>query len=102
VQIDLLYVGGCAHRALARARLDGALAQVGLTPVVREHEVRSAQEATRLGMGGSPTVLIDGRDPFADDVVGASLSCRLYDNGDGLEGAPSVARLVEVLSAHRP
>jgi hypothetical protein len=101
VQIHLLYVNDCANRVLARERLDAALG-VGLAPVVRECEVRSADDAARLGMRGSPTVLVDGHGPFAEGVVAASLSCRLYDNGDGLEGAPSVERLVEALSGHRP
>lgn len=70
--------------------------------MVREAEVRSADEVAHLGVRGSPTVLVDGRDPFADDVAGPSLSCRLYDNGVGLEGAPSVARLVEVLRSATP
>jgi hypothetical protein len=102
VQIDLLYGNDCANRVLARERLDAALARVGLASVVRECEVRSADDAARLGMRGSPTVLVDGHDPFADGVAAASLSCRLYDNGDGLEGAPSVAGLVEALSGHCP
>jgi hypothetical protein len=43
-------------------------------------------------------VLVDGADPFAAQSVGASeqqpsVSCRLYDNGGVLEGAPSVAEL---------
>ncbi len=102
VRIDLLYVPDCANHAPARERLDTALARVGLAPVVREYEVRSGDDAARLGMRGSPTILLDGRDLFADDAVAASLSCRLYDNGDGLEGAPSVARLVHALSGHSP
>lgn len=79
-----------------------ALSRIGAAAVVRECEVRSEDEAIRLGLRGSPTVLVDGRDPFASDGVGASLSCRLYDNGDGLDGSPSVVRLVEVLSGQRP
>jgi hypothetical protein len=49
-------------------------------------------------MHGSPTVLVDGADPFAAQSGSAgeqlpSVSCRLYDNGGVLEGAPSVAEL---------
>ena len=44
------------------------------------HPVRGdplREEAARYGMQGSPTILIDGRDPFAEPGAAASLSCRL-------------------------
>ncbi|HET6192893.1 MAG TPA: hypothetical protein VFE59_38505, partial [Trebonia sp.] len=40
--------------------------------------VSTPEEAARYGMQGSPTILIDGRDPFAEPGAAASLSCRLY------------------------
>ena len=63
-----------------------------------ETEVANAEEAARVGMAGSPTVLIDGHDPFAPQG-GGSLACRLYRVGDRLDGAPSVAQLLEALTA---
>jgi hypothetical protein len=49
-------------------------------------------------MHGSPTLLIDGQDPFADPDTPSSLSCRLYRAPDGRQqGAPSVADLRGVL-----
>jgi len=52
------------------------------------------------GLHGSPTVLVDGTDPFAAPGQRASMSCRLYDNGPGrLEGAPSVGRLRQAIAA---
>ena len=54
-------------------------------------------EATGLGMAGSPTILVNGRDPFAQGAE-PSLSCRLYCGGDGPpDGAPSVEDLIKVL-----
>jgi hypothetical protein len=63
--------------------------------VVREHEVHSSEEAEHLGMRGSPTILIDGRDPFAGTAAPAALSCRLYRSGQS--GVPTVSQLVDHL-----
>jgi len=49
-------------------------------------------------MHGSPTVLVDGRDPFAAPGTPASVSCRLYqDEGGRAQGAPSLTRLRQAL-----
>jgi len=46
----------------------------------------------RAGLGGSPTFLVDGVDPFPVGD-GTSWACRLYRTEAGLQGAPSVAQL---------
>jgi hypothetical protein len=98
VDITVLVVPDCPHRALIHERLDRALASAGVVgPHLHEHEVRSADEAAHLGMHGSPTVLIDGQDPFQTGNDQPSLSCRLYRNDEGISGAPSIAQLVEAL-----
>ena len=97
MEIDLLYVGGCPNRSLARQRLDLALDQTRRPAVVREREVHSGDEATRLGMRGSPTILINGRDPFAGAAEPSGLSCRLYRSEAGFTGAPTVSQFVEAL-----
>jgi hypothetical protein len=49
-------------------------------------------------MHGSPTLLVNGSDPFAAPGTPASVSCRLYrDQGGPAGGAPSVAALREAL-----
>jgi hypothetical protein len=97
MDIDLLYVPDCPHRSLARDHVDLALARTRLHAVVREREIHSSEEADRLGMRGSPTILIDGHDPFADSDEPAGLSCRLYRNEAGAGGAPTVRQLIEAL-----
>ena len=97
VEIELLVVANCPNHTIARARVTMALARAGVDAVVREHEVVSEEEATRLGMRGSPTILINGHDPFADAAGPAAVSCRLYRSDAGLSGAPSVEQLVEAL-----
>lgn len=99
MKIDFLYVSDCPNRPIARNHLDRALEQAGLpAAIVGEREVGSSEEAARLGMRGSPTILIDGQDPFADADQPVSLSCRLYPSDAGRSGAPSVEQLVGVLT----
>lgn len=98
MEIDLLYSPECPNRSLARAHVDDALALTGLAALVREQEIRTSEEAARLGMRGSPTILIDGRDPFGAAAGSTALSCRLYHSEAGVTGAPTVEQLIEVLA----
>ncbi|MFD8003981.1 organomercurial lyase [Streptomyces mirabilis] len=92
MRITVLTVPDCPNAPVVEERLARALE--GHSAEVERVEVRDAEQAERLGMTGSPTVLIDGVDPFATPGAPASLSCRLYRGPDGhAEGAPSVADL---------
>jgi hypothetical protein len=62
--------------------------------------VTTEDEAARLGMTGSPTILADGRDLFPTPGQQPSLSCRLYPGEHALLGpAPTAAQLREALTA---
>ncbi|MET7620391.1 organomercurial lyase [Streptomyces sp. NPDC005408] len=99
MQITVLAVPGCPNapvvRERIRAALDGRPADLDLV------EVHDEAEAARLGMTGSPTVLLDGVDPFAAAGTAVpTVSCRLYRDMDGrVDGAPSVAALRQALAA---
>ena len=95
--VELLWFAGCPSWQLAEGRLREALSLAQLDAELVLVEVRTPEEAERLGFPGSPTVLVDGRDPFADEVAPAGLACRLFRTPDGLRGAPTVEQLVEVL-----
>lgn len=101
MRISVLTVADCpnARPALERvtAALDGRQAQVELV------EVADEAEAARLGMYGSPTVLIDGTDPFAPPGAAPSLSCRLYRDAEGtMSGVPDESALRQVLAEGDP
>lgn len=97
MRITVLTVPDCPHAPLARERIDQALG--GRSADVEMVEVADAAQAARLGMTGSPTIFIDGTDPFAVPGATASVSCRLYRGPDGrTEGAPSVAGLQRALA----
>lgn len=62
--------------------------------------VTTEDEARRLGMTGSPTILAEGADLFARPGQDPSLSCRLYPDEHGHLGrAPTAVQLRGALSA---
>jgi hypothetical protein len=98
VQVTLLYFAGCPHWELAQERIRRALAQVGQDPdLLSTIVLETPDDAERWQFRGSPTFLVEGRDPFATGDTPVGLACRLY----GSEGSPSVAQLVDVLQPSR-
>ena len=86
---------GCPNVALVRQRLT----ESGIDPAgVQFDEVVSPEEAQRVGFRGSPTVLVDGEDPFVEASAPVGFACRVYRTEAGLEGAPSVTQLREVFA----
>lgn len=95
--VQLLFFDGCPNWQETDQRLRDALAVLGLDLAPMYVSVTTEKDAERLRFRGSPTVLVDGVDPFADDQSPVGLSCRLFPTPDGLRGSPTVAQLVEVL-----
>lgn len=96
--VTLRYFEGCPNAGLARTRLAEALRRVGLDPTaIALEEVATPEEADRLGFLGSPTILIDGRDPFAGGDGSGGLACRLYETETGPQGSPTVAQIEAAL-----
>ena len=96
--ITIQHVPGCPHEGLAVERVKEALDRLGKpTLAVELYEVSDEVDAQRVGFRGSPTVLIDGVDPFADPTAPVGLACRLYPTAGGPDGAPSVEQLCGVL-----
>lgn len=65
---------------------------------VARRKVTSPQEAEEVGFRGSPTVLVDGRDVFAEGHEPVGLSCRVYQTPEGPAGAPTLDQLRVVLT----
>jgi hypothetical protein len=100
-RITVLYFDGCPNWQIADGRLHEALDTAGLTGHVEINYqmVDTPEEAERLGFRGSPTILVDGRDPWSDSGGPVGLSCRIYRTEAGAEGSPSVQQLAEALAA---
>ncbi|MEU7019248.1 hypothetical protein ABZ990_01130 [Streptomyces sp. NPDC046203] len=101
VRVEVLVVPDCPHQGPAEERAREALADVGLAGrVVTTRVIADEEAAERAGFTGSPTILVDGRDPFAPDgAAKPALTCRLYRTPDGLDGVPDRAALRRALEA---
>jgi glutaredoxin len=95
--VTLLYFDGCPNWKVADERLAALAGEFGFDVVRRN--VETPEQAEEAGFRGSPTILVNGRDPFArgDEPVG--LACRVFQTPAGPAGVPSIEQLVEVLGA---
>lgn len=93
MQLTILAVPGCPNAPVLKDRLAAILD--GRADITVSHQAISSEvDAARRGMHGSPTLLINGADPFADPSQPPTISCRLYRDDDGqASGAPSVGQL---------
>lgn len=99
MKVELLYFDGCPNWTVADERLNEAARLVSRDDLtVQRRTVNTEQDAIAVGFAGSPTILIDGRDPFATGDEQVGLACRVYSTPHGLAGSPSVEQLVEALS----
>ncbi len=97
MDITLLYFEGCPNWKVADQRL-ATIAAERPDITVTHRLVESIEEAERLGFHGSPSILVDGEDAFADAATAVGLSCRVYRTPEGPAGAPTVEQLQAVLA----
>lgn len=96
MKVTLLYFDGCPNWESTYRQLTELASEFEFA--LERQQVISSEEADRLTFRGSPTVLVDGRDPFAigDEPVG--LACRIYTTDAGLAGAPTERQLREAVT----
>ena len=100
MNVSLLYFDGCPKWHEADDRLRQALAITGhVDTTIKYVQVSTPEEAERLQFRGSPTVLVDDADPFAEPNIAVGLACRLYQTEDGgRAGSPTLKQLIDALS----
>lgn len=101
IDITLLYFPDCPNWRTAdehlRSLTDEALADGQHDITISRIVIDTDEAAWASGFRGSPTIHIDGVDPFADPTAPAGLSCRLYSTPDGVAGSPTLEQLREVV-----
>ena len=88
MDVALLYFDGCPNHRDTLTLLEELLAEASWDGDIQLVNVDSQAQAEALSFRGSPTVLIDGVDPFLDDDAPVGLSCRVYPTDDGYRGTP--------------
>ena len=96
MRVELRYFDDCPHWKIADEHLRSLATEVGFE--LTHRRVESPEDAETFEFRGSPSILVNGRDPFTvgDEPVG--LSCRIYQTPDGPTGSPTVEQLRTALA----
>ena len=97
VRVTVLYIADCPGWQTALDRIHEAAHVADVEVRVGTQLIESLDDAQRVGFTGSPTIYLDGVDPFAQPGAIPALACRLYRTATGLDNAPTVDQLSEAL-----
>ena len=97
MNIYLQYFDGCPNWKEVEAHLETLKAE-GHELEISYEPVETPEAAIERGFRGSPTIVINGVDPFADPDAPVGLSCRVYKTESGYAGSPSLDQLREIIS----
>lgn len=98
MNVTLQYFDSCPNWTLTDRRLKNVIARYKLDVDLVHQLIESPEDAERCSFHGSPSILVDGEDPFATANTRVGYACRIYDNiaGEFLE-APSVEQIAQAL-----
>jgi hypothetical protein len=99
VDVELLVVPDCPNESVALSVLRLAFDRVGLAAQsVRTTVIASQEHAKERGFVGSPTILINGVDPFRAAGQIPAYACRVYVTPAGLAGVPPLDEVISALT----
>jgi hypothetical protein len=100
-RVELVFDQSCPNVPAAREQIRAALSHLGMPTSWREWDRDAGDIPAALRPLGSPTILVDGRDVSGESRVDPSLpianSCRVYADGDRLQGVPSLNLIISAL-----
>lgn len=100
MDITLQYFDGCPNWETTERHLATLIAE-GLDATISHERIDGYETAVERGFRGSPTVLIDGVDPFADPNAPVGLACRVYKSDTGLTGTPTLDQLRQAIATRQ-
>ena len=98
MRVTLQYFDGCPGWQTTDGHL-AALRAEGLDLEVAYEKITTPAAAVLAGFRGSPTLLIDGVDPFADAEAAVGLTCRIYLTAEGVAASPTLAEIRKAVTA---
>jgi hypothetical protein len=95
MKVQLLYFDGCPHWKAMAGQLDTLANELGFTwtPV----PVETPESAVEYQFHGSPSLHLNGDDPFANPDTQVGLTCRIYQTATGPSGTPDINVLRQAL-----
>lgn len=97
MEIELLVVPDCHNEAAAESLITAAVAETGVNATIARTTIATQDEARQRNFVGSPTILLNGHDPFPVGEASVGLACRLYPTAEGLRGVPLLKDLRQAL-----
>lgn len=97
IRITLRYFDGCPNWETTDRRL-AILIEEDWDATIEYDLIDCDEVAVERDFGGSPTVLVDGVDPFPGGSTQPGLACRMYDTDMGAAGSPTIDQLREVIA----
>ncbi len=95
--VTLQYFDSCPNWKLTDQRIREVVASHRLDVDVEYQLVGSPEAAEQLGFHGSPSILIDGRDPFVAKDTKVGFACRLYFTDSGPADSPTAEQIADAL-----
>lgn len=96
MEITLQYFDSCPNWSVAAERL-AVIAAERSDITVKHRLIENLSDAEAVAFRGSPSILLDGVDPFVDPSAGVGLACRVYMTPAGLAGSPTVEQLRDAI-----
>ena len=93
MEITLQHFNDCPNWLDTMERIERVVETTGIDADVRVQLINTPEAAEAHKFRGSPTILIDGSDPFANPDAPVGLSCRVYLTPDGMAGSPTVDQI---------
>ena len=86
--VTIQYFDGCPNWKHLRTTVEALMSDLDIEATIELQRVETEEEAVRVRFRGSPTLLVDGVDPFADEDAPFGLGCRVYRTESGIAGEP--------------
>ena len=102
MEITIQYFDSCPGWRVVDTRVKELVRQHGLDADLTYQLIDTPEAAEEYQFTGSPTLLVDGRDPFKTDLTPIGLACRTYMTPTGLAASPSVDQIREALGVKQP
>lgn len=97
MDVTLLYFEDCPNWLEADDHLR-TLAGEQPEMVITRRLVETIEQAEETSFRGSPSIMINGIDPFATGDAMVGLSCRIYQTPGGPAGSPTIDQLRQALA----